>query len=82
MPALALIFGHYHCFSVRLIWKRQRPARAIGALLCRRQTDAPLRELAEWLRLSLSDDVPNLTCRLEARLKSSPGLCPTIRLES
>jgi hypothetical protein len=49
-------------------------ARAVAAWLCRRHTEASLRELAEWLGLSRADSVPNLTRRLEARLKSSPGL--------
>jgi putative transposase len=49
-------------------------ARAVAAWLCRRHTEASLRELAESLGLSRADSVPNLTRRLEARLKSSPGL--------
>jgi putative transposase len=49
-------------------------ARAVAAWLCRRHTEASLRELANWLGLSRADSVPNLTRRLEARLKSSPGL--------
>jgi hypothetical protein len=43
-------------------------------LLCRRHTEAPLRELAECLGLSRADSVPNLTRRLEARLNVSPRL--------
>jgi chromosomal replication initiation ATPase DnaA len=49
-------------------------ARAVAAWLCRRHTEASLRELAEWLGLSRADSVPNLTRRLEARLKASPQL--------
>ncbi len=49
-------------------------ARAVAAWLCRRHTEAPLRQLAEWLGLSRADSVPNLTRRLEARLKASPQL--------
>ena len=49
-------------------------ARAVAAWLCRRHTEASLRELAEWLGLSRADSVPNLTRRLEARLKASPEL--------
>jgi chromosomal replication initiation ATPase DnaA len=49
-------------------------ARAVAAWLCRRHTEATLRELATWLGLSRADRVPNLTRRLEARLKASPEL--------
>ena len=49
-------------------------ARAVAAWLCRRHTEASLRELAEWLGLSRADSVPNLTRRLESQLKSSPRL--------
>ena len=49
-------------------------ARAVAAWLCRRHTAAPLRELAEWLGLSRADSVPNLTRRVEARLKASPDM--------
>jgi len=49
-------------------------ARAVAAWLCRRHTEASLRELAERLGLSRADSVPNLTRRLEARLKASPQL--------
>ncbi len=48
--------------------------RAVAAWLCRRYTEASLRELAKWLGLSRADSVPNLTRRLEARLKASPEL--------
>jgi REP element-mobilizing transposase RayT len=49
-------------------------ARAVAAWLCRRHTVAPLRVLAERLGLSRADSVPNLVRRVEARLKTSPGL--------
>ncbi len=49
-------------------------ARAVAAWLCRRFTEASLRELAKWLGLSRADSVPNLTRWLEARLKASPEL--------
>ena len=49
-------------------------ARAVAAWLCRRHTEASLRELAEWLGLSRADSVPNLTRRIETRLKTSPEL--------
>jgi REP-associated tyrosine transposase len=49
-------------------------ARAVAAWLCRRHTEVSLRELAEWLGLSRADSVPNLTRRLESRLKAAPGL--------
>ena len=49
-------------------------ARAVAAWLCRRRTEAPLRELAVRLGLSGATSVPNLTRRLEARLEHSPRL--------
>lgn len=49
-------------------------ARAVAAWLCRRHTEAPLRELAPRFGLSRADSVPNLTRRVEARLPTSPGL--------
>jgi len=49
-------------------------ARAVAAWLCRRHTEASLRQLTEWLGLSRADSVPNLTRRLDARLKTSPEL--------
>jgi hypothetical protein len=48
--------------------------RAVAAWLCRRHTEASLRELAVWLGLSRADSVPNLTRRIETRLKTSPEL--------
>ena len=49
-------------------------ARAVAAWLCRRHTQAPHRELAERLGLSRADSVPNLTRRLDTRLRTSPRL--------
>ncbi len=49
-------------------------ARAVAAWLCRRHTEASLRELAAPLGLSRPDSVPNLTRRIETRLKESPEL--------
>jgi hypothetical protein len=49
-------------------------ARGVAAWLCRRYTEALLREMAKWLGLSRADNVPNLTRRLEARLGASPKL--------
>jgi hypothetical protein len=40
-------------------------ARPVAAWLCRREIEAPLRQLADWLGLSRTDSVPNLTRRLE-----------------
>ena len=59
-----------------LLSQRHDPhlARAVAAWLCRRHTEASLRELSGWLGLSRADSVPNLTRRLEARLKTSPEL--------
>jgi hypothetical protein len=49
-------------------------ARAVAASLCRRHTEATLRELAASLGLSRPDSVPNLTRRIETWLKTSPEL--------
>jgi hypothetical protein len=49
-------------------------ARAVAAWLCRRHTEASLRELAVPLGLSRADSVPNLTRRIEKRLKASSEL--------
>jgi putative transposase len=49
-------------------------AREVAAWLCRRHTEASLRELAVWLGLSRADSVPNLTRRIETRLKASTEL--------
>jgi hypothetical protein len=47
-------------------------ARAVAVWLCRRHTEDPLRALAARFGLSLADSVPNLTRRVNARLRSSP----------
>jgi hypothetical protein len=49
-------------------------ARAAAAWLCRRHSEAPLRELADRLGLSRADSVPNLTRKLESRLRDDPAL--------
>lgn len=49
-------------------------ARAVAAWLCRRHTEEPLRLLASRLGLTRADSVPNLTRRVEARLRVSPEL--------
>jgi putative transposase len=54
-------------------------ARAVAAWLCRRHSEAPLRELAAMFGLSRADSVPNLTRRLESRLSKSPELSDDIR---
>ena len=48
--------------------------RAVAAWLCRRHTEASLRELAVRLGLSRAGSVPNLTRRIETRLKTSAEL--------
>jgi hypothetical protein len=59
-----------------LLAKRHDPhmARAVAAWLCRQHTEATLSEVAEWLGLSRADSVPNLTRRVQTRLKSQPEL--------
>ena len=47
-------------------------ARAVAGWLCRRHTEASLRELAAWLGLSRADSVPNITGRIESRPKAFP----------
>ncbi len=61
-------------------------ARPVAAWLCRRHSEVSLRQLTEWLGLSRTDSVPNLTRRLEERLisnrrsvRSSSGRSPTDR---
>jgi hypothetical protein len=56
-------------------------ARAVAAWLCRRHTEATLRELAASLGLSRSESVPNLTRRIQTRLKTPPSYL-TIWLKS
>jgi hypothetical protein len=43
--------------------------------LCRRHTEAALRQLADWLGLSRADSVPNLMRRLERQLNETPEFC-------
>ena len=54
-------------------------ARAVAAWLARRHTEATLRELAPRLGLSRADSVPNLTRKLEARLRDAPALADDLR---
>ncbi|WP_165220163.1 REP-associated tyrosine transposase [Aquisphaera insulae] len=54
-------------------------ARAAAAWLCRRHTEAPLRELAGLLGLSRADCVPNLTRMLDRRLKDDLALADELR---
>ena len=49
-------------------------ARAAAGWLCRRHTETSLSQLADSLGLSRADSVPNLTRRLERRLKATPQL--------
>ena len=66
------------CYGLdeRALSRRHDPhvARAVAAWLCRRHTEASLRELAARLGLSRPDSVPNLTRRIETRLKASTEL--------
>jgi putative transposase len=54
-------------------------ARAVAAWLCRRHSEAPLRELAPLLGLSRADSVPNLTRRIDARLRTEPRLAAELQ---
>jgi hypothetical protein len=65
-----------YCLDDAALLRRRDPqvARGVAAWLCRRHTEASLRELAVWLGLSRVDGVPNLTRRIETRLKGSPEL--------
>jgi hypothetical protein len=49
-------------------------ARAVAAWLCRRYSEAPMREPAERFGLTRADSVPNLLRRRDARLTRSTGL--------
>jgi hypothetical protein len=49
-------------------------ARALAAWLCRRHSEASLRELADRFGLSRADSVPNLTRRIDAAIEQSPEL--------
>lgn len=53
-------------------------ARSVAAWLCRRYTEAPLRELALLFGLSRADSVPNLTRRVDTRLSHSADLTAEI----
>jgi hypothetical protein len=66
-----------------LLWPGRRGAvaasrphvpRGVAAWLCRRHTEASLRELAVWLGLSRADSDPNLVRGIESRVKPSPEL--------
>jgi hypothetical protein len=54
-------------------------ARAVAARLCRRHSEDPLRELAPRLGLSRADSVPNLTRRIDARLRAHPKLADELQ---
>ncbi|MGA7495284.1 MAG: transposase [Isosphaeraceae bacterium] len=54
-------------------------ARAVSAWLCRRHSEAPLRELAPLLGMSRADSVPNLTRRMDARLRAQPKLADELQ---
>src|SRR5262249_34963217 len=76
-PELICAAGaEYYGLDQSAVLRRPDPhlARAVAAWLCRRHTEATLRELAVRLGLSRATSVPNLTRRLEARLKTSPRL--------
>jgi putative transposase len=66
----------YYGLDASALMRRHDPhlARAVAAWLCRRHTEAPLRELAVRFGLSRATSVPNLTRRLEVRLEDSPRL--------
>ena len=54
-------------------------ARAVAAWLCGMHTESSLRELAARLGLSRADSVPNLTRKLESRLRDSPTLAEELQ---
>ncbi len=54
-------------------------ARAVAAWLCRRHSEVPLRELAPQFVLSRADSVPNLTRRMDARLRAPPPLADKLQ---
>jgi hypothetical protein len=66
--------AEFYNVEAKALSRRHDPrlARAAAAWLCRRHTEASLRELAERLGPSRADSVPNLTRWLEARLNASP----------
>jgi hypothetical protein len=73
---ICAVVADYYGLEVEALARRHDPhlARAVAAWLCRRYTEAPHRALAERFGLSRADSVPNLTRRLEARLRSAPAL--------
>jgi REP element-mobilizing transposase RayT len=71
----AAVAGYYQLDSAALSERHDSLiARRVVAWLCRRYSEAPLRELARYFGLSRADSVRNLTRRAEARLRSSPAL--------
>jgi putative transposase len=72
LTAVAEFYGQ----EVSQLARRHDPslARPVAAWLCRRHSEVSLRWLAERLGLSRADSVPNLTRRLEARLKTAGDL--------
>jgi chromosomal replication initiation ATPase DnaA len=72
MAAVADFYG----VTPDLLSRRHEPhvAREVAAWLCRRHTEASLRELAPRLGLAGATSVPNLTRRLDAKLAQSPKL--------
>ena len=54
-------------------------ARPVAAWLCRRHSEVPLHELAPLLGLSRADSVPNLTRRMDARLRAHPKLADELQ---
>jgi hypothetical protein len=52
---------------------------AVDAWLCRLHSEVPLRELAPLLGLSRADSVPNLTRRMDARLRARPQLADELQ---
>jgi REP element-mobilizing transposase RayT len=75
------VAAHYALDESALAHRHDRHiARAVAAWLCRRYTEASLRELAGMLGLSRADSVPNLTLRLEAHVESSPRLAKDLNV--
>jgi putative transposase len=54
-------------------------ARAVAAWICRRHSETPLRELAERFGLSRADSVPNLSRRVEIKLRESRDFAAEVR---
>src|SRR5271166_5993646 len=54
-------------------------ARAVAAWLCRRHTEVPPGDLAPLLGLSRADSVPDLTRRMDARLRAHPQLADELQ---